>query len=228
MGPEQLRYGELLLPDPGLVRNSSDSEHCVHACFQMIFRSRTGAAVPSFEELDRLMSKTPGKYTYEYGLLADMPSFEFDTRIIWTLDLQAMSDDPAKYFLCHYGPEVGAETVANTDLNAVANSATKLLYSSVRIENRSPDAGDLVALIAEGFYCTLTINQRVLQADPGYVAHSILVYGASNRGVRIHNPGPPATAATEITWAMLEKAWAYPDESARNIMALRPRNAAVG
>jgi hypothetical protein len=212
----------ILLDDPGLAENSELAEHCVQACFQMIFRTKRGGEVPSFGELDRLMNKRPGKYTYEFALLAEMPARGFETRIVWGFDLHRLISDPAQFLLEHYGPAVGAETIRNTDLKQLQQDAARLVDSkSVVIEKRPATRDDLTKYIREGFYVMCTVNQRVLQADPDYVAHNILVFGYSNRGVTIHNPGPPSVKAAEITWDLFDRAWAYPSGAARNILAFR-------
>lgn len=219
---DSLRFGDFTLPDPGWVSNTRDGEHCVHACFQMIFRARIGGVVPSFAELDRIMQKLQGKYTWELGLLAQMPSHGFDTRITWTIDLKRLRDDPERYLLEHFGHDVGTDYVANSNLSVIQAQADELMSSGVRIETRIPDLSEITRSIMAGYYLTVTINQRVLQADPGYAAHSILIYGVSSRGVRVHNPGPPSAMATELPWDLFDKAWSYPTVSARNIMACRP------
>lgn len=217
------RKQNIILDDPGLVENSERAEHCVHACFQMVFRTLRGGSVPSFIELDQLMNKRPGKYTYEFALLAEMPSRGFETHIIWALDLSELNADPAAFLFRHYGPEVGKVTTANTDLNQLSVDAKLLAASkSVSILQRPASRADVVNLITEGFYLICTVNQRVLQADPGDVAHNILVFGFSSRGVRIHNPGPPSVSAAEIAWDLFDRAWAFPSDRARNLLAFRP------
>ena len=210
------------LLDPGLVLNCSTGEHCVHACFQMVFRTRLGCGVPSFSELDSLMGGIPGKYRWEHGLIAEMPKFGFDVSIIWSFDLERLATNPSAALIEHYGPVVGQETIDKSDMITVAAGAERLLSSSALIERRSPSSADLRQILSNGYYVLLTINQRTLQADPGYVAHNVFVFGYSPRGVLIHNPGPPATCGSEIAWDLMEKAWAYPDDRARNIMAFRP------
>lgn len=211
------------LLNPGAVMNSASGEHCVHACFQMIFRTLNGGGVPSFSELDLIMKKEAGKYTWEHILIASMPSHGFDVKIIWTFDLESLVSDTATYLLRHYGDIVGQETIDNSNLDTISSGARALLHSGVSIDQREPNLSDLELLINEGYYLTVTINQRILQADPGYVAHNIFIYGYSDRGPIFHNPGPPSTQNTEITWDLFDRAWAFPDGSARNIMAFKPR-----
>lgn len=215
----------VLLDDPGLVENSAVAEHCVHACFQMVFRTLRGGSVPSFQELDKLMNKRPRRYTYEFALLAEMPRLGFDTRIVWDLDLLQLCTEPAQFFVQHYGPEVGNVTIENTDLEQLKLDARRLAdCKDVVIQHRPATRDDLVTYLEGGYYIMCTVNQRVLQADPGYVAHSILVFGCSPRGVTIHNPGPPSVSRAEIAWDLFDRAWAYPSGSARNVLAFRALN----
>lgn len=216
---------EVKLLDPGLVENSDTAEHCVHACFQMLLRTRRSYEVYSFSKLDEIMHKVQGKYTFEYNLVAEMPNLGFKTEIIWEFDLLKLSTEPEKFFLEIYGEEVGKITIENSDLEILKLDAKKLNESEkVQIVKRFATFEDIKTKILEGYYILCTINQRVLQADPGYVAHTILVYGFNDRGVIIHNPGPPSNASAEIPWNLFDKSWAYPDIHARNIMAFKFQN----
>ncbi len=213
---------EMTLPDPGLVLNSADAEHCVHACFQMLYRTRGGYAVPSFADLDDSFGKVPGKYTYEFNLLVDMADTGFEVEVVWALNMESLRDDPAAEFVRHFGEEVGGEYIANTDLTLLSSHARRMAKSQVVRHVRPATQADVFRYLSEGFYLMATINQRVLQADPGYVAHSIFVYGASKRGIRFHNPGPPATASSEITWDLFEQAWCDGGPQVANLLAFRP------
>ncbi|UOQ69246.1 hypothetical protein [Hymenobacter volaticus] len=213
---------EVRLFNPGLVENSLTAEHCVHACFQMLLRTRPGYQVFSFKKLDELMHKVPGKYTFEYNLVAEMPSLGFATEIIWEFDLFRLSNDPKEFFLDIYGKPIGEITIANSDLELLKLDAKRLYESTqVKITTRSATFEDIKLKILEGYYILCTINQRVLQADSGYVAHTILVYGFNDRGLIIHNPGPPSNDSAEIPWDLFNKAWACPDDKSRNIMAFK-------
>ncbi|MGX5858285.1 hypothetical protein ACWKW6_31805 [Dyadobacter jiangsuensis] len=168
------------------------------------------------------MHKVKGKYTFEYNLVAEMPKLGFKTEIIWEFDLLRLSTDPENFFLESYGEEVGAVIIENSDLDILKGDARRLHESEdVTFIQRHATFEDIKSRISEGYYLLSTINQRVLQADPGYAAHTILIYGFNDRGVIIHNPGPPSNESAEIPWDLFDKSWAYPDEHARNILAFK-------
>lgn len=224
MSHHQTQTTSIALKDPGLVENSEDAQHCVHACFQMVFRSRIGGGVPSFSELDSLLNKIPNRYTWEHGLLAEMPARGFDTRVVSAMSVLGLANDPHRHIVDFYGDQVGQIYVRYSDLSTVRQGAARLLAAKdVTVEERCPDREDLVDFLRRGYYLILTVNQRTFQADIGYAAHNVLVYGASARGPLIHNPGPPATAASEIAWELLDKAWSCPTARSRSIIAIRPQ-----
>ncbi len=191
----------------------------------MIFRTRIGGGVPSFDELSALMHKRVGKYTYEFALVADMPNRGFETKVIFDLDLDSLASDPTAFLVRHFGREVGPQIIANTDLDQLkADSAVLAAARGITIERRPAIREDIPHLIKEGFYLLATVNQRVLQADSGYSAHTIFIYGCSPRGVIVHNPGRPGLRGVEISWGLFDRSWAFPDEGARNILAFRPED----
>ena len=51
------------LKDPGLVSNGSDGTSCLHACVQMIQKTKEEARVLSFEEIDEILRRKHGQYS---------------------------------------------------------------------------------------------------------------------------------------------------------------------
>jgi hypothetical protein len=209
------------LLDPGLVLNGPDGMSCFPACIQMVMRSKNGIGVPSFNEMDAISRRSEGKYTWEYALLAYLARCGFQVRLFSLLDLQKLAANPRDYLVEFYGDEVGADQADNSDL-AHLSEDVKAFQGEAGAEwkNAIPDDQTVRSEILAGRYVIPIINQRILQADAGYVAHSVVVYGVSNRGVTIHNPGPPATAANEIAWDLFRKAWEYPSPDTRMMISV--------
>jgi hypothetical protein len=216
---------EILLDDPGLVENAADGTACFHACIQMAMRLKKTADVPSFQDMDQMMRRAPGKYAWEYALLSELIRRNFAVKFIQNFDLQKFVEEPEGYLLEFYGQEAGKIQIENSDLDTVVEDAKNFLECASNhrcLEQRTPSLDDVKGLLRQGYLLIPLINQRILQADPGYAAHYIVIFGFSDRGVRIHNPGPPATRASEIDWTLFERAWSSPQESARNLIAIRP------
>jgi hypothetical protein len=214
---------EIVNMNPGLVLNGPDGTSCFLACSQMLLRTSPGRGVLSFAELGKLIHKAHGQYSWEYGAFAAFADMGFQVRIITTFDLRRLCDEGNSYMYEYFGKEAAEDQIQHSDMEQVFRDVRLFLEkSSVCIEKRVPQLKDVGKLLSEGFYLIPYVNQRILQADPGYVAHTIFVYGFSERGVRMHNPGPPATENTEIAWTLFDKAWSSPREASRILFAAKP------
>lgn len=213
---------EILNKNPGLVCNDIDGTSCFLACSQMALRTRTGIAVPSFDELSQIINRKDGQYSWEYGMLTYFVSIGFDVKFISTFNLQRLCDEGDNYMYEYFGEEAAEDQISHSDMEQVRTDVRKFLESTgVGLDYRIPTVDDIKSLIEEGYYLIPYVNQKIFQADPGYVAHTVLVYGYSERGVRMHNPGPPATEASEIAWDLFVKAWSSPSDNARILFAVR-------
>ncbi|MEA2832111.1 MAG: hypothetical protein QOG66_313 [Methylobacteriaceae bacterium] len=214
---------EFRLENPGLVVNGPDGMSCLHACIQMVMRARQTGAVLSFEQIDSILGRTQGMYSFDYAILNHLAGNGFQVQCIQKFDVAKLVETGGSYFTEFYGEEVGADLILNSEIDKGIDAAKEFMRNE-RIGKafRVPRLSEIKSLLRKGYYILPIINQRILQADPGYVSHSILVYGYSDRGLRFHNPGPPASEGGEIPWALFEKAWSFPDRDARNILAIRP------
>lgn len=214
---------EILLTNPGLVENAPDETSCYLSCIQMVMRTKNGGRVYSFDEMDDIQKRPKGCASWEFALLQHLAREGFDCVMIAAFSLARFVKEGEAYLNEFYGKEAAAYMLDHTDdLSVVIDFARQFLeYPQAKYEERVPTLDDVRKAIDEGFYIIPMINQRILQADPGVAMHSVLIYGYSNRGVRFHNPGPPSTEASEITWEMFDKAWSSPQESSRQLILMK-------
>jgi hypothetical protein len=213
----------IILDDPGLVENGPDGASCVHACFQMLMRLRSIDGVLSFREMDNIMKRKEGMYSWEYALLAHLCKQGYKVKIIQQFDMHRFVEDGSEYIIEYYGEDVGNMYIEKSDvMQAIEDAKNMLSYKQIEIITRIANIRDIQTFITDGFYVLPSINQRILQADAGYVPHLIFIYGISERGIRFHNPGPPATSASEIPWELFHKAWSSPVEEGMMCMAVQP------
>jgi len=215
---------ETVLQDPGLVENDSDGMSCFLACTQMVMRSRNGAAVPSFDELGKIIRRKTGEYSWEYAMLSYLSHHGFHVKYITTFDVERLYKEKEKYLYEYLGAEAAQDQIVNSNMSAVYEDAKTFAgeLSDVVRDVRVPTCDDIKQLLSDGYYLIPYVNQKILQSNDGYAAHMIVLYGYSDRGVRIHNPGPPPTRASEIAWDLFVRAWSSPSEAARILMAVKP------
>jgi len=210
------------LRNPGLVLNGPDGMSCFPACVQMVMRARNGVEVPSFRAMDRISRRSEGKYTWEYALLSYLAKSGFEVSVFTRLDFTKLSKAPASYLIEFYGEEVGRDQATNSDLENLSEDIEDFLgQENARWIDAEPTQETLRSELERGCYIIPIINQRILQADAGYVSHAVVIFGVSEEGVTLHNPGPPATEASEVAWDLFNKAWEYPDKSKRMLISVK-------
>lgn len=215
-----------LLKNPGLVCNDTDDTSCFLACTQMVMRAKNGGSVLSFAEISEIIGRKEGEYSWEYAMLGWLADHGFRVRFISTFDLTKFTENAHDYMHAYFGKEAAEDQISHSNMDvAVAGANAFLAGQDKVIETRVPEREDIEQLIQEGYYLIPYLNQRILQADPGYVAHTVVVYGYSERGVMMHNPGSPAVEAAEIAWDLFIKSWSSPSENARILMAVKPSEA---
>ena len=213
---------EYNLPDPGFVENAPDGASCLLACIQMVMQTKIGNKVLSFTEMDKILRRKKGEYAWEYALLSYLANDGFETKSISTLDPKRLYSEKESYIYKYYGTEGAKDQITHSNMeNVYADARAFAENTKVDLELRVPQKDDITGFLRDGYYLIPYINQRILQADPGIAAHVIFVYGYSNRGVRFHNPGPPSTRASEITWDLFMRAWSSPSENARQLIACK-------
>ncbi len=213
---------ERLLKNPGLVENAPDQTSCFLACIQMFMRTKNGGRVYSFDEIDAIQNRKPGYYSWEFAMLERLAREGFEIENIWDFSLKRFLAEKEDYLLAFYGAEGAADVIRHSDMDAVMAAAKAYSQSAMaRYSERMPTLDDIRHSIDAGWYMIANINQHVLQANPGVGMHSVFVYGYSERGVRLHNPGPPATEASEIAWDLFDKAWSSPNQRTRQLIRAR-------
>lgn len=213
------------LLNPGLVPNDKDGTSCFLACTQMVMRAKLGGSVSSFDELSTIIRRKEGEYSWEYAILSFLANRGFSVKFISTFDLNRFVSEKEEYMYEYFGEEAAKDQIVHSNMENAYQDASEFVRSSnVNIETRVPEINDIKKLIENGYYLIPYVNQKIFQADKGYVAHTVVIYGYSERGVLVHNPGPPATEGGEIAWELFEKAWSSPAIESRIVFAVNPES----
>ena len=117
-----------------------------------------------------------------------------------------------------YGVEVGKEQIAHSDIEQEQDLAKKLL-EFLRVEKRIPEIDEIKKLLRDGWVIICNINSDSLDGRPGYTGHFVVVKRYDEEGLYINDPGLPPKANRKVDFVSFERAWAYPNEKAKNIMA---------
>lgn len=212
-----------LLRDPELVANDADGMSCLHACVQMVMRARPDGRVFSFEEINKILRRKQGKYSWGYAIFEALGNEGFKVKSISNFSTEDFVRNGAAYLLDYYGTEAGTIQIANSDLPVVLDDAKRFLENgNVESQRRTPTLDDIRASIHDGGYVIPLVNSRLLKSETGYAGHFVLIYGYDETGVIFHDPGLPAQAARRMAWRDFDKAWSSPSESHRSMRVVYP------
>ncbi len=176
----------------------------------------------SMSELEQFSGKLPGMSTWPQQMVLSLSKMGFDVFMVEGFDGQAFIKEGTEYLRRAFGEEAAAWQVANSDIAQEQRTYRALLNDpSIRVENRIPDLNELKPLLQKGYLLNVVVNSRKLNGQDGYLGHSVVVYEITDSEFIFHDPGLPAGPARKVTYEAFEKAWADPNSTAKNYIAIK-------
>lgn len=207
---------------PRLFENP-DGSHCFQAVLRSVLHHFLPSRELSWEDLDGLSGKRPGRWTWPTTALLAMHDLGLAVVTQEDFDYRAFAERGEGYLEEHLGAAVARAQAAHSDLEYEREAARR--YAEVGAgELRAPDLDDVARLLGGGHLVVCNVNRAVLKGRPGYSGHFVLVYGLDEESVWLHDPGPPTAPEQRVPRPLFLAAWAYPDERAKNLMAFRGRS----
>lgn len=202
--------------------NVRDNMHCFQASMRMILKYFLPDQEFSWEELESLSAKLEGKSTWPQQMLINLAEMNFDVTMVEGFDGPAFIKDGAAYLRRAFGTETAEWQIANSDIpQEQAIYARMLEHPAVHVENRIPQVEELQTYLQKGYLINCVVNSRRLNRATGYMGHSIIIYNIENDVILLHDPGPPAQQARQVSLTDFETAWADPNETAKNFIAIK-------
>lgn len=177
----------------------------------------------SFKELDLLSGKLPGKWTWPTQTFLWLLKHGYEVRLIEEFSYEAFGLKGKDYILEIAGNEIAQAQELNSDIEREQHLALEFSKKGL-VEYRIPTLEDINQLIKEGYLIICNINASMLYFDTGYSGHFIIPIEVTPHNVTIHDPGLPAKPSQVVPKTSFEKAWAYPNEKAKNIAAIRKKS----
>jgi hypothetical protein len=200
--------------------NASDGMHCFQASLKMIMKYFWPDENYSWDELDKITSKAPGLWTWQMAGLIWLQEKGLEIKAIEVFDYKKFAELGGQYLLDEFGEEVGKAQIEHSDISQELEFAKKF-SEVIDIEKRIPTIEDVKKLLQDDYVIVVNVNSRVLRKTDGYSGHFIVVKGFDEDGFILNDPGLPGIENMKAGFELFEKAWAYPNEKAKNIMAFR-------
>jgi hypothetical protein len=96
-----------------------------------------------------------------------------------------------------------------------------MFIKHIAAESRIPNQKDLRSLIKDDYLIICNVNSRTLNKKKGFAGHFVLIKGLEDKNYVIHDPGLPPQENRKVNFELFNKAWAYPNNKAKGIMAVK-------
>jgi len=200
--------------------NTPDDTHCFQATLKMVLKYFYPEEEYSRKKLEKITAKVEGLGTWPYAGLIWLSRKGMEVINIEDFDTQRFIDEGGKYLIAEFGEETGRAQIEHSDIKQEQKIARQFI-KIINVQKRVPELEEIKKFLKEGYIIICNINSRALNLEKGYVGHFIVIKGFEENSFKIHDPGLPGIENRKIEFSIFEKAWAYPNEKAKNIMAFR-------
>jgi hypothetical protein len=208
------------LPKPPFYGNTSDDTHCLQA----VLRMALGLFLPgrdfTWQELDNLSGKRPGKWTWPQHALLAIREMGLSVREIAAFNYLEFAQHGMDYLREHYGARAAEEQDRNCDLPYEIATAVKYAESGIP-QCRAPTFDDIERFLSDGQLVVCWVNHKKLEGRRGGVIdHVVLVYGLDVSRVTLHDPGLPPRQAITVDRGRFWRAWASEGEKTTGMFGI--------
>ncbi len=176
----------------------------------------------NWEELDHMSGKRTGHATWPQQMLLTLADMGFEVVMIEGFNGPAFIQEGGAYIKQAFGKEAADWMIEESDLPKEQRAYQQLLETpDVIIENRIPDLQEVKHYLNDGYLTCIVVNSRKLNNKQGYSGHFIVAYHMNEDQIDFHDPGLPPLEGRTSGLAEFEKAWADPNETAKNYIAIK-------
>jgi len=200
--------------------SNPDNSHCYQCCLRMILRFFRPHEKYSWKQLDKMTEKKDGLWTWAWHGVLEMKKQGFEVVFMQQFDYKRFAEIGETYLKERFGEETTEAIVKNSDLPFEQDAAKTL--SELIEPTEVPTLADLKRLLAEGYLAICNVNLNLLNGQEGFSGHFVLVFEIDETTVYAHDPGHPPAPNRQIPIESFEKAWAFPNESDKTIIAMKP------
>jgi len=200
--------------------NTPDGTHCFQAALAIAFKYFDPEKSFTMEDLDVISAKIPGKWTWPTAAMLWMLDNGYEIRLIEDFDYTLFAEKGRDYIIDKCGKEVGEAQIKNSIVDREQDYARRFAKHNL-VERRLPVFEDIKKLLSEGYLVICNINSAALNNQKGYSGHFVVVYKCGEKKLTMHDPGLPPRPSLEVPLELFERAWAYPSENEKNLLAVR-------
>ncbi len=206
--------------DVPFYSNTPDDTHCFQASLRMVVKYFWPVEEYTWKELELITAKAAGLWTWPTAGMLWLQKKGAQVVSIESFNYETFSQDGGAYLLDFLGREVGGQQISHSNIQQEVALA-KQAIQKIHIETRVPKISDISKLISDGYLVICNVNSSALNGDEGYVGHFVVIVGVDESYLWLHDPGLPAQKNRKVNIRQFEKAWGFPHDGAKNILAVK-------
>ena len=206
--------------DIPFYQNTSDNTHCFQASLRMILKHFLPEREFSWKDLEQMTEKKQDLWTWQLAGILWMQANGFEVRNKEIFDYEEFIQHGEKYLLEEFGKEVGNAQIKYSDIDQERH-LSEIFVRLVQTEKSVPTTRDIKELLQKGFLMIINLNSNILNKKSGYDGHSVVITSIEDSFIFLHDPGLPPKPNRKVALNAFEKAWAYPNEKAKSLIAFR-------
>ncbi|MBW2995235.1 hypothetical protein KY312_02695 [Candidatus Woesearchaeota archaeon] len=184
----------------------SDLGNCMQTQVKMALKYYYPEKDFSFEELDKLSGRTPGKWTWTSQLMPILIDNNLDAYYYSTTPYNEIKQGGEEFILDYYGEEDGKVIVEQTNFEALYSSIDKL---NNRFFQEKLDFSEIEKEFKKGHVIILMVDKNILFGWQGpYAGHGIIITSINKTHATVHDSSGTSNLLT--TKEQLIKAWNAP------------------
>lgn len=175
------------MKDVPFYANHEDNMHCQSAVYRMLFDYFLHRKY-SWEEVEKLAGFKDGKAPWTVTIWERLSKLGFDIQMIEPFDYARYTQEGEPYLSTLYSPEELDWQLKHTNILDIRPMIPSFI-AAVRPICKSPTLEDIDTMLADDRLVMVQLNSRVLNDEPGYVAHAVLVIDKTGDEYILHDPG---------------------------------------
>ncbi|MBI4223397.1 MAG: hypothetical protein HY609_00550 [Deltaproteobacteria bacterium] len=200
--------------------NLPDGTHCYQAALKMAL-AYFEQKERSFADLDRLTDKLKDKWTWPTASLIWLMENGFEIKLVEKFSYRDFAARGKDYLIEKCGREVADAQAFHSDLFREQALAKQFIEKGGTVDYRIPGLQDIEQSLKDEYLIICNINANCLYQRSGYSGHFVLPVEIGDQNIVIHDPGLPPAPSLKVPKTIFEKAWGYPAEEDKNLLAIR-------
>ena len=200
--------------------NTTDDTHCYQAALRMVLKYFLKDRDFTLIELETMTAKVSGLWTWPTAGMLWMKENGFDVIDMEVFDYRMFAQEGEQYLIDFFGEKVGVAQIKHSYIPQEIELAKELLGKQI-FKLVLPTYKTILKYLDKGYLVICNVNSHKLNNEKGYAGHYVVMKGYNEFGFTLHDPGLPAQENRFVNFEDFEKAWAYPNKKARNIIAFK-------